>query len=504
MGMANESISEEKKRDLENKLNFECAEKESETPVRSITFYQYEEVVTELENIKIELDELRLKMASVLDEKTLAEMQFHVVSSKVLSNASSMRTIRNEIKEVKEEKVEKELAQIEAMKEFKAIEARKEVEFNQFSVTMENTEKKMNQIVEEINKGKRTESEILATNDDVGFLQISLEMAKASEKNVARSESLRLSGPSFNKENELEMINNELTLAKKELENIQGEAIQFMSSMDIIRNELIRVHEETNKLIKMDKRNEIRVQDLNLKLLRANEKLKTVSKAEEKTRSIISNLILDLMQLKTETEASKKENQLIREEIKKTEMLIQETDSEIELGQRKLDDAIQELESVKSSELKALEDLKDLIKSAMGSRASVYERNSSITISKFEYEYLKERATGADVIADKKVAAAQAWIEALKASEREILMKIEMENRRNEEIEGEKEKNKEIYKTKSAIWNQVSGNSTPARRARHRKSISLAAQNMSRSSMTMRRKKNGSTASLIFHEKSEY
>lgn len=481
-----ESISEEKMLDLENKPNFERAKEESELPVRNITFYQYEEVISELDNIKDELDKLKLNIASVLEEKTLAENHIRASSSKVLSYASSMRTLRKEIREVKEEKILKELARVEAMKEFEAIEAQREEEFNRFSLTLENTKRKMKQILEEIDKAKQMESELLATIDDVGVLQISLEMAKASEKNIRRS-------VSFHKGKELESINNELVSAKKELETIQGEAIQYMASMDIIRIELIRVCNETAKLKKVEKRNETRVQDLNSKILRANDKLKTVSKEEEKSRSIVSNLTLDLVHLKTETEASKKEKELIREEIKKMEALIQKTDSEIELGGGRLDEAIQELESVKLSESRALEDLKDLIESTMGSRANISEQNSSIKISKFEYEYLTERAIGAEVIADKKVAAAQAWIEALKASEREILMKIEIEHRRNEEREGKKAENKMISKTKSAIWNQVSGNSTPVRKARHRKSISLAARSMSRGSMTMRRKKNGSS-----------
>ncbi|MCH80062.1 plastid movement impaired-like protein [Trifolium medium] len=56
-----------------------------------------------------------------------------------------------------------------------------------------------------------------------------------------------------------------------------------------------------------------------------------------------------------------------------------------------------------------------------------FNRNSSfITISKFEYEYLTYHAAAAEGIADKKVAAAEARIEALKASEEEILMEAKI------------------------------------------------------------------------------
>lgn len=52
-----------------------------------------------------------------------------------------------------------------------------------------------------------------------------------------------------------------------------------------------------------------------------------------------------------------------------------------------------------------------------------------MTISIFEYEYLKWRAAGGKEIADIKVVAAQAWLEALKAIAKEILMKTEIAHR---------------------------------------------------------------------------
>ncbi|KAG5126929.1 hypothetical protein JHK82_027764 [Glycine max] len=52
-----------------------------------------------------------------------------------------------------------------------------------------------------------------------------------------------------------------------------------------------------------------------------------------------------------------------------------------------------------------------------------------ITISIFEYEYLTNHAALVEEIADKKVAAPKAWIEALKASEEEILMETKITQR---------------------------------------------------------------------------
>ena len=62
----------------------------------------------------------------------------------------------------------------------------------------------------------------------------------------------------------------------------------------------------------------------------------------------------------------------------------------------------------------------------MRARASASQQNSSIYISKFEYEYLTGHTARAEEVADKMVVAAQAWIEALKASEKEIPMQTEV------------------------------------------------------------------------------
>ncbi|KAG5151538.1 hypothetical protein JHK84_028010 [Glycine max] len=62
-----------------------------------------------------------------------------------------------------------------------------------------------------------------------------------------------------------------------------------------------------------------------------------------------------------------------------------------------------------------------------------------ITISIFEYEYLTNHAALVEEIADKKVAAPEAWIEALKASEEEILMETKITQRELKESKLEQE-----------------------------------------------------------------
>lgn len=391
---------------------------------------------------------------------------------------SHAEALRKKIDEANEEQVLVELAQIEALKEFGEIQAQREKEAREFSSAMQETKNKRKNVKEEISSSTDLESKLAVTLYDVNLIQHELKLAKDKDAKVQRNDSMKHLGGSFREGKQLEdssllkSITEELQAAKKELASTREEGFQFMASMDILRNELKHVTEETVQLKKVKEKADITAQNLNSKLLRAKSKLETATAVEEKARSTLSSLSVTLEQLKTEAEVARKEKKLICEETAKIKAEIRNTDSQIDLTEEKLQYAIQELDAVKKSESSALQNLKNVIENTMRSRASASQHSSSITISKFEYEYLTGHAAMAEEIADKKVAAAQAWIEALKASEKEILMKIELAHGDIRETRVEEEK--EIYRTESSLsakrmvegelpkWRQVSKKNTEA------------------------------------------
>lgn len=494
---------------------------------RSGESHRYAEVMRELESVKRELSKLKLDMASVLEEKLRAEKEIEASSLKVWSNSSSVDGLRKEIEEVNEEQVLVELARIEALKEYGEIEAMREKEANEFSSSMESAKKKMKDLTEEIDHCKELENKLAVTLYDVNLLQNELKGVKDKDKGIQGYDSLKGTHSIYQRGEELEgslllpseSIKEELEAAKKELASIKDEGFRFMGSMDVIRNELRHVREETARLKKGEEKTELTVQNLNSKLLRARAKLEAVSAAEERANGIASNLDLTFEQLKTEAEAAKKEKELVTEETAKIKEEIQKTEAEIYSAEEKIEISMQELSAIKSSEALAFDNLKSLIEKTMQARASASQNSSSITISKFEYEYLTGRAVGAEELADKKVAAAQAWIEALKASEKEILLKIEMAHReiRDTMVEKEKEvfKTLRTHSTKRGVegelsnWRQNSertaepenlqpgldrksrrgsDNLTPSRRAKSRKSASPATGMARTASFTIKKK----------------
>ncbi|GMI68998.1 plastid movement impaired 2, WEAK CHLOROPLAST MOVEMENT UNDER BLUE LIGHT 2 [Hibiscus trionum] len=476
---------------------------------RSVESYEYEEVMRELELVKQELSKLKLDMASVTEEKARAKKEFEDSSSRMRSNGASVEALRGQIEAANEEHVLVELAQIEALKEAGEIEAQRVKEAGEFSFWMEETKKKRKDVIEEIDRSKELETKLGATLSDISLLQEEMKQVKGLDNVVPRGgdDDLNQQDDSFHSFERvepsvsLESIKKELEAAKEELDSIKDEGFQFMSSMDTIRNELKHVKEETSELKKTEEQADSKVKNLNSKLARASSKLEAVTAAEEKAKSIEANLSLTLEQSRAEAEASKKENMLITEDIATIKEEIQKTESEIDVTEERLLAAMQELEAVKSSEALALEKLRSLIETTMQSRASASDHSSTITVSRFEYDYLTGHAIGAEEIADKKVAAAQAWIEALKASEREILMRTELAHRELRELRVQEEHDVSVSAKKNVDSPNVqlhlirvrstksSGNWTPSRRTKLRKSATTATTESGSTSFIIKKKR---------------
>ncbi|XP_058753785.1 protein PLASTID MOVEMENT IMPAIRED 2-like [Vicia villosa] len=437
--------------------------------------YEYAKVMKELEYIKKELFKLKLDVASVLEEKLRAEKEIKASSSKMIACSSKAEELRKEIEEANEEQVLAELARIEALKEFEDVKARKESKEKEFLSKLETTRKKIKEAEEERDESKELEMKLAMTVSDVELLQNQLVLVTEMEKRVQGDESVKLlegglrksgeSGELEEDSTELHAIKEELEASTRELELIRAEGFQFMASMDVIRNELKHITKETARL----KKNDSSAQNLTSKLLRMKSKLEAASAAEEKAKSLVISLSYSLENLKTETDEAKNEKAIISQEIITTKDEIQKTDYEIDANEEKLQGVMNELEEAKATEALALEKLKTLSETAMRERAITAKHSSLITISKFEYEYLTNHAAAAEEIADKKVAAAEAWIEALKASEKEIVMETKIAQREFKETMLKEER--EFYiKEKKMVARRVGSEEFDSTRIRDKSS----------------------------------
>lgn len=420
-----------------NKANFEC-----------------EKVMRELEIIKRDLSKLKMDMASVKEERRSAEKELNESVSKRESYWSTAEALNKEIEEINEEHVLVELARIEAIKEYEEIEAQRREQAEVHSSAIELSQKKRQNMIDEIEDAKELEARLAITVSDISMLESELKQAKEMDKGLQSTEIMQHQEEP-DSASLLESVLKELEATKEELEQVKRESFQFMASMDIVRDELRHVMDQTARLKKEEEESERAVQNLNTKLLKAKNKLEATSAVEDKAKAIVSNLKLTLEQLESEAEMHKNERTLISEETALLKAEVQKSETEIDLAEEKLQAALQDLKAVKSSEAVALENLKSIIEKTVRNRASASRPSSTITISKFEYEYLKGNAAGAKEIADKKVAAAKAWVEALKASEKEIQIKAELLRRETRELQVEEEHD----------VHQTEGSSNPKKKA---------------------------------------
>ncbi|PUZ64911.1 hypothetical protein GQ55_3G181000 [Panicum hallii var. hallii] len=218
----------------------------------------------------------------------------------------------------------------------------------------------------------------------------------------------------------------ELTSARIELESIKEEGIRFTNSTERTRREKARVAEEIDRLTEQEKRASAQVQQLSARLVRARSRLDAATAADERAEAMLSKLSAALRQLGEETEAAEKERELMELENRCVREHAETVGAEIAASEQRIRESVKELEAARASEAAATVKLRAIVGSATQARAAAMsQRSGSVTIPRFEYEYLTGRTEVVRAVAVKKVAAAEAWVEALRAGEKEVVMRAE-------------------------------------------------------------------------------
>ncbi|RLM92494.1 protein PLASTID MOVEMENT IMPAIRED 2-like isoform X1 [Panicum miliaceum] len=389
---------------------------------------EYAEVARELDRAKQELRRLGLEMKSAAEAKAKAESDIVASAITIQSNLRSADEMKRLVDEANEEHVLVELARIEAERERREIDAQRRAEAERFAGEMEATRAKIEALREDVARARDMEAMLAVTNADVEVLQSEMELVRAMERNNAKNDDAAEAEARRKKEEAqdkalLQAAEAELDAAKKELESIKAEGFQFMTSMDSARTEIMRVSEEVNRLKAQEKKADAQVQQLNAKLLKARARLETLTETDERSRAIVSNLTSALQQLQAEKEAARKEEELTEIERRCVRAETENANAEIAVTEARIQQSVKELEAAKAAEAAVMKKLKAAVEGTMQARAS--QGSGTITISRFEYEYLSGRAALVRVVADKKVSAAQAWVQALKAGEKELEARAE-------------------------------------------------------------------------------
>ncbi|XP_066309443.1 protein PLASTID MOVEMENT IMPAIRED 2-like [Miscanthus floridulus] len=400
---------------------------------------EYAEVSRELDRARRELLRLRLEVKSAAEAKAKAESDIVASAINIQSNLRAADEMKRLVDEANEEHVLVELARIEAEREHREIDAQRRAEAERFAREMEATRAKIEALRKDVSRAREMEAKLAVTNADVEVLQAEMELVRAMERNSVKNDDTAGAEAEARRKKEedqdkalLQTAEAELDAAKKELENIKAGSFQFMTSMDSTRTEIMRVSEEVNRLKVQEKEADAQVQQLNAKLLKARARLEALTATNERSTAIVSNMTSALQQLRDEKEAARKEEELTELEQLCVRAETENVNAEIAVTEARIQQSVKELEAAKAAEAKAMKKLKAAVEGTMQARASQGSR--TITISRFEYEYLSGRAALVRVVADKKVSAAQAWVQALKAGEKELAARAEAAERVTAEL----------------------------------------------------------------------
>ena len=285
--------------------------------------------------------------------------------------------------------------------------------------------KEMGEIQAEVASVKENEANAVASaKDAVRTLEdLTLELQSTKKSNESSSSSL------FTLSNELEEVKVNL---QKELNNITDLSAMkksLLHDLETMKNELKSVKEREANATSA-------ASILSRELSRIKSELPSAIEAEARANESIVGLSHAFEQVKAEAEEAKMEAESLLNEAIKANDEAEKAKSGRENAEILLKKALLECDVAMAAERDAIDKVKSLSMKTYASRASGVESGVGITISNDEYESLKRKVHEAEELANMRVAAAMAQVEAVRASEEEILHKLtmateDMENIRN-------------------------------------------------------------------------
>ncbi|VVB16154.1 unnamed protein product [Arabis nemorensis] len=383
----------------------------SSSDAQSQDLEQYGTVCKELDTAKQELRKIRQVSNEILETKTDASNKVKEAKEVAKVNSEKIELLRKEIAAVHESVEQTKLAYSQAQKEQSEIFAEKEIQQQSYKAAMEESAKKLLALKKEFDPefAKKLEVQLTETYNEIDELQKQMEIAKASDMDSVNAVSL------------------ELDDAKGLLKRLVEEKKSLQELLESLKAELKNVKTEHGEVEAKETEIESMAGDLHLKLSKSKSELEEFVEEESKAKAALEDMMLTLNQISSETESARRESEEMRN---KSEELMKEAEAAhlaLEDTELNLRVALDEAEEAKAAETKALELIKSMSERTNAARNSTSSDSGaqSITLSQEEFKSLSKRAEVFNKLAEMKVAAALAQVEAVKASENETLKKLE-------------------------------------------------------------------------------
>ncbi|KHN43903.1 WEB family protein [Glycine soja] len=378
-------------------------------------------VITELDVAKQELSKIRQGYDLSLEARVSALKQTAEAEDAMKANMERACEVSKEILVVQEsvEKMNAESVQAHQLQEETL--AGQKVLRQSYEAILEESKKKLLDLKKEFNPEliKNLEVQLTETMIEIGVLQKQIENKKTSDLDSLRS------------------VTQDLGDAKESLQRVTGQEDTLRSMVEALGMELENVKREHSELKEKESKTESIVENLQVELWKSEFELEAYLAGESKARGASEEMILTLKQLFSETENARREIEDMKNETAELKMEAAVTKLVLEDAETKLRVAVEEVEAANAAEASALDQIKVLSMRTSPSHSSPSEPGARITISREEFESLVHKVEESDKLADIKVAAATAQVEAAKASENEVLKRLEETQKEIEDMKSE-------------------------------------------------------------------
>lgn len=379
---------------------------------------QYMAAVSELDAAKQGLRKIRQDCDSTMEEKDSAFKQAAEAEDAAKANMERAGELSKEITAIEESIGQVKIATLQAQQEQTTIYGEKDIQKQSYKAKLEESAEKFIALKKEIDPelAKNLESQLAETESEIGTVQKQMDNAKASDLGAVRSVTL------------------ELDEAKDSLHKVADDESSLRSLVESLKLELENVKKEHSELKEKEAETESVAGNLNIKLRKSKSELEAVIAEESKVVGASEEMISTLHQLSSESENAKREAEEMRKHAEEMKKEAEATRIALEETEKRLRAAVEEAEEAKAAEARALDEIKIMSEKANAARSLSSKPGVHITISREEFESLSCKVEKSDRLAEMKVAAAMAQVEAVKASENESVKKMEATQKEIDEM----------------------------------------------------------------------
>ncbi|KMZ66024.1 WEB family protein [Zostera marina] len=411
----------------------------------------------ELDSAKQDLRMIRKQLEVSMNAKVLLASKEKEAKRLVAINKEQAEKLLNEIAFIQESTMHVNLACSQAREEESKILSDKDAILKSYKFALEETKKKSSPLNEEFKAENVTnlETKLSDTTRAIKLLRKKIEIARNSDLDLLMTKK------------------SELNDAREVLQKLLDESSFYRNSVKSLSSEHENVKKEHLEIKEKDAKSETLASNLNLKLQSSKAELEMAILGESKVVARFEELTSTLKQLSSESENVRKKTEAMKKESEELMLEAEAAKIEVEETNIKLNAALAELEEAKNAEVDAQKKIKILFENTNQARTSTSDSksNSSITVSTEELESLNHKEKECQKLAEIKIAAAVAQMEAVRASENEATEKIEAIRKEAKKVEEATQDALKIAKMAEAATMAIGGEVKRRQREREKHKI---------------------------------